>query len=460
MRKPALARTCGLGIATVLLVSSPAAAAPARENFAFLQNSSVRVITRYPGLVGYGTGWVATAADAEGNANNAVIVTAAHVVRGAARVTIVEANSREELEATVRAMDLNRDIAFIEVRNLRGGGVPLPVTSVPPPVGQPVFTTGYTTASDRPSQNELAEVSGVVSGTYSRSIPDPQPIWRYADVGVAQFQHAIPILPGFSGGPVIDNCGRVVGFNVNDGGHLALPGGTLNLATGVSFAIASTEIIKAAREAGVPLTVDRTPCTAAAPPPPASVPANQVPPQRAPEPEGWSLGTFLSGRTGAAAIAGLLGLIAFGVAGWFLLRPSRKPAVGGETVAVRESVTITPSRATGVLLGASGRTIGLTGRGPAGESVNLRFTADELASGPRSLGTEGKALVPDSRAKNLVSRTHAEISIEGGEFFIQDLKSTNGTEVDGDVLPPFEKRRLHNGAVIKLADVALTARIE
>ncbi|HEX8653906.1 MAG TPA: serine protease, partial [Allosphingosinicella sp.] len=241
-----IGRRCAMaaGVALSLLLAGSAAAAPELDNFEFLQTSSVRVVTYYPGQVAFGTGWIATASEAR-NANNAVIVTAAHIVRGANRITILEANSAEEHEANVRAIDLDRDLAFLEVRGLRSGGTPLRVTTVVPPIGQELRTTGYTSASDRPSRRELAEVSGVLMGAYSRSIPNPRPIWEYADVGVAQFQHSITLSPGFSGGPVIDKCGRVVGINVSNGTEVRVPGGALDLAPGISFAVNSAEILKA-----------------------------------------------------------------------------------------------------------------------------------------------------------------------------------------------------------------------
>ena len=329
-------RRCALGAGAVLmaLAMPPAAAAPELDDFEFLQNSSVRVVTYYPGQVAFGTGWVATSADAARNANNAVIVTAAHTVRGATRITILEANSAVQLEANVRAIDNDRDIAFLEVRGLRNGGVALRVTPVVPPIGQEVRTTGYTAASDRPSRQEVAEISGVLLGAYSRNIPNPRPIWEHADVGVAQFQHSINLTPGFSGGPVIDKCGRVIGFNISNGGEIQLPGGSLDLAPGISFAVASAEIIKAAGDNQIRLNEDASPCPDAEPQARPDVP-DPVPP--VPDPPSYQrLLNFLQGRAGLALILGLLALVALGVAAWMFLgkpkgsRPAPQPAAKPE----------------------------------------------------------------------------------------------------------------------------------
>lgn len=451
-------RRCAMAAATAVaaLAIGPATAAPELDNFEFLQNSSVRVVTYYPGQVAFGTGWVATTADSARNANNAVIVTAAHIVRGADRITILEANSAEEHEANVRAMDLDRDIAFLEVRGLRNGGVPLRVTAVVPPVGQEVRTTGYTAASDRPSRRELAEISGVLLGAYSRTIPNPRPIWDLADVGVAQFQHSISLSPGFSGGPVIDKCGRVVGFNISNGGEIAVPGGALDLAPGISFAVASAEIIKAAEDNRIRLIEDATPCPDPEPTPPGS----DNPPPPPPEPDPWHERAlaFLQSRTGIALIVGLLALVALGVAGWLFFGRSGGAAASGPAPRPDADGSVT---GTGPIdRDEATRALILTGRGPGGEAINLRLSAEELQSRPRTLGTEGQAHIPDNRARTFVSRVHAEISHDGEHFYVQDLKSTNETKLDGQVLPPFEKRRIRDGATITLADVALTAQID
>ncbi len=56
---------------------------------------------------------------------------------------------------------------------------------------------------------------------------------------------------------------------------------------------------------------------------------------------------------------------------------------------------------------------------------------------------------------NNVSRKHADIFKEQGEYFIMDLGSTNGTYVNGKRLQSGVKELLHDGSVIKLADTEL-----
>ena len=162
----------------------------------------MRVVTRLRSGLRQGTGFVIVTADAR-NANNAVILTAYHVVRGATRITIVEANSGEELDANLRARDLDRDIAFLEVRGMRNGGPALSVTGVVPPVGQELRTTGYSYASDQTGR-PLAEISGVLLGAYSRTIPNPRPnttrptavaVWLGCGTSAASSTSAVVISP-------------------------------------------------------------------------------------------------------------------------------------------------------------------------------------------------------------------------------------------------------------------------
>lgn len=466
MTKMRIGRRLAMGVgATAIFLAMPAGAAPERDDFGFLQTSTVRIINRTPGHVFRGTGWVAVTADAVHNANNAIIVTAAHVVRGADRITVLEANSSDELEATVRARDPNRDIAFLEVRGLRNGGVPLSVTPVLPPVGQELRTTGYTSASDTPSRTHLAEISGVLSGAYSRTIPNPRP-FPGADVGVAQFQHSIPLSPEFSGSPVIDKCGRVVGFNVMIAGTRTRAG-DFSPAAGIGFAVASTEIIKAAGERGIHITEDASPCPDQASGPSsnqAAVTTDMAP--RGDDGQPVPPVSWWRSQTGLAAIVGLFAFVALAIAAWLFFGKSGRQPARSEPARSQDSLRITT--ATGAPTAAivpavpetAARTLTLGGRGPAGESISLRFASDDMPSQGRTIGTESEVHLPDNRAKTLVSRIHAEISWDGEHFFIKDLKSLNGTKVDGQPLAPLEKRRLRDGASVTLADVALQVQID
>src|SRR5215831_11109402 len=61
-------------------------------------------------------------------------------------------------------------------------------------------------------------------------------------------------------------------------------------------------------------------------------------------------------------------------------------------------------------------------------------------------------LSPDLR----VSRPHARISAEDGDYWIEDLGSANGTEVDGQPIKGKGKLRLSPGHQIQISDTTLT----
>src|SRR5215216_3846817 len=56
-----------------------------------------------------------------------------------------------------------------------------------------------------------------------------------------------------------------------------------------------------------------------------------------------------------------------------------------------------------------------------------------------------------------VSRNHARVVREGDDFIVEDLRSTNGTEVNSQ---PIRRRRLANGDMLKLANSTLQFRRE
>ena len=60
-------------------------------------------------------------------------------------------------------------------------------------------------------------------------------------------------------------------------------------------------------------------------------------------------------------------------------------------------------------------------------------------------------LSPDLR----VSRPHARISTEDGYFWIEDLGSANGTEIDGEPIKGKGKLRLEPGQIIRISDTTI-----
>ena len=64
-------------------------------------------------------------------------------------------------------------------------------------------------------------------------------------------------------------------------------------------------------------------------------------------------------------------------------------------------------------------------------------------------------LTPDLR----VSRPHARISVADGQYWIEDLGSANGTELDGQQIKGKGKLRLEAGQTIRISDTTIEVKI-
>jgi pSer/pThr/pTyr-binding forkhead associated (FHA) protein len=73
---------------------------------------------------------------------------------------------------------------------------------------------------------------------------------------------------------------------------------------------------------------------------------------------------------------------------------------------------------------------------------------EELGQDVVRIGRSAENEVPIDDAA--ISRVHARIEREGGVWRITDLDSTNGTQIDGTVLRPWQPTALAHGAVIEL----------
>jgi S1-C subfamily serine protease len=139
------------------------------------------------------------------------ILTNAHNVRGD-QVTVTFADGRTA-EGTVAGRDVDGDLAVIDADT---GGVPaLPWASgTQAELGMPVF------ALANPGGRGLRVTFGFVSGI-ERSFRGPRGRRITGSV-----EHTAPLLPGSSGGPVLNADGQLLGINTNrlgEGFYLAMP---------------------------------------------------------------------------------------------------------------------------------------------------------------------------------------------------------------------------------------------
>jgi len=138
------------------------------------------------------------------------VLTNAHNVRGS-QATVTFADGRTA-EGTVAGHDIDGDLAVIEADT---GQIPaLPWATGAPAIGMPVF------ALANPGGRGLRVTFGSVSGI-DRTFRGPRGLRI-----TGSLEHTAPLLPGSSGGPVLDAGGQLLGINTNrlgEGFYLAIP---------------------------------------------------------------------------------------------------------------------------------------------------------------------------------------------------------------------------------------------
>jgi S1-C subfamily serine protease len=140
------------------------------------------------------------------------VLTNAHNVPGS-QVNLTFADGRTA-EGKVAGRDIDGDLAVIEADT---GPVPaLPWATAAPAIGMPVF------ALANPGGRGLRVTSGFVSGT-DQAFRGPRGLRI-----TGSLEHTAPLLPGSSGGPVLDVHGHLAGINTSrlgEGFYLAIPAG-------------------------------------------------------------------------------------------------------------------------------------------------------------------------------------------------------------------------------------------
>ncbi|MEW4466422.1 trypsin-like peptidase domain-containing protein [Parasphingorhabdus sp. JC815] len=238
-------------LALAALLASPAQADPA--DIAAASRSVVRVVMAATdgdkvAFVGHGSGF-AVAPDK--------IVTNAHVVEIARQeksvvIGIVPSQGGTSYGGRIIAYSPGNDLALIQLQD--GGRLP-PMTVFSGPIedGADVVAVGYPGSVDRAQGLNLDELITPMSPVKTRGSVSGGRSTKQFDT----ILHTAPIASGNSGGPLIDNCGRILGANsfgsVSDGNDAEF-----------GFAVSSREILSFLRKAGVKAAIAATPCRSAA----------------------------------------------------------------------------------------------------------------------------------------------------------------------------------------------------
>jgi serine protease Do len=160
-----------------------------------------------PSVVGIGQRWGVGSGIVLGEGR---VLTNAHNIRGN-HVTVTFADGHTA-EGTVAGHDIDGDLAVIEVET--GQAPALSWAADAPSLGTPVF------ALANPGGRGLRATFGFVSGI-DRAFRGPRGMRI-----TGSLEHTAPLLPGSSGGPVLNAAGQLLGINTNrlgEGFYLAIP---------------------------------------------------------------------------------------------------------------------------------------------------------------------------------------------------------------------------------------------
>ena len=181
------------------------------------------------------------------------IVTNAHVVALAAQypdnvaVGVVPSEGSQSYRARLVAIDPARDLALLELD--QGSVTPIPLFTGPLEDGMAVAALGY------PGNVDLATAQSAED--YINPLPPTRSAGIFSNVrpinGITTLLHTADIARGHSGGPLLDQCGRVIGVNtlITRGEDGDSP---------FAFAVANRELAAFLREANQPFPTVASEC--------------------------------------------------------------------------------------------------------------------------------------------------------------------------------------------------------
>lgn len=234
----------------LLLLAIVAIAAPARaDDIGVAGRSVVRVVVVAFGEDGEVMGFGHGSGFAVGPNR---IVTNAHVIAPAQEgksvaIGVVPSEGAEATRARIVAVDPARDLALLEIE--RGSFAPIPLFVGPLEDGIPVAALGY------PGNVDLATARSAQD--YITPLPATRSVGIFSNVrpinGIMTLLHTANIARGHSGGPLLDQCGRVLGVNTlitrNESGDAPF-----------AFAVGNRELTQFLRQARQPFQTVAAEC--------------------------------------------------------------------------------------------------------------------------------------------------------------------------------------------------------
>jgi S1-C subfamily serine protease len=424
-------------ILTAAILFSPAARAEfSEEVVARISRATVRVVVLENGEpVGHGTGFFIS--------RQGHVATNRHVVETAEQIGVLYREGDQVFlrRASVVALGEEADLAILKIDPIRAAGVAVLATGDLAP-GQRIMTVGFPGVLDEGKWRTLKE--GVVETKPGRE-------WKIVSAGdtddftpavftgaVAKclttsgmrlVLHSAKISPGNSGGPLIDEEGRVCGVNT-----ALVPASVAGSDYPVS--IHASCLASLAREHGIPVVVETGKV---------SLP-------------GW-------GRGAVPALVALVAVLSVLCAVLLFRRP--RAAIARSVSRVSRAVRKNPSAPAPVpaarpVAPEPRRVFLFRGRSPDGHSCQLRIDSRMLrASGGRVVVGRNPDICQLHLPHDSVSRQHATFVLLDGVLHVEDRNSGNGTRVNGREVPVGSAPvPVHPGDRLALGEVELVLDAE
>ena len=380
-------------------------------------------------LIDEGSGFVINAVDN--------VLTSAHLLEGADRVTVVSLRTTAEIKAVrifdssdLKGRDLNLALLHVQGLQLRPLNLYGKGTATGGEVRTPTFI-GHT---------RLDFINGQIA--------------TYSDIDGSQvdkvylLHHDAIVSRTEFGMPVFNKCGQVVAMNQPEPvfGHWPSRSQVAAPKTSV-FALRSFSIIPILNEKSVPFVLADEDCPSETPP---IIIEPPPPPPPKLEPELWKW---------AVAGGGVLVLLA--LLGW-LIFARKKKAQGQRRAAAqptRQPEPPTQQPAPPALQQPAPFSCLLEGQDETSRSFTLNVSAavlgqpDGVVLGRNPANSE---FIIDHES---VSREHARLTYADGQLYAEDLNTTNGSKVNGSPLSPRERVPLSDNDQFEMGPVVFTVRL-
>lgn len=389
---------------TLCAISFTSFAAP---NFKEVDKSVVLIINIMANTKGTATGFVI-------NEQNDVI-TNHHVIQDNRQLFIADGGTDQASlkPAVVKWSSKEKDLAILHVPNLHRPALSL--SSIEPSKGTTVYAIGFPEIADLLIQETSTE-SSVTIGSVSRLI---NAAWHENQPKFRIVQHSSELNGGNSGGPLINDCGQVVGINtVKTSLSASISRG--EIISGVFYASHISSLIEVLKAKAIPFNQITTVCT----------PKNVTP---SIEINLWIIVTTI--------------ILAIFIIFLSFSRPRQQILSAIKTYIQQkrnrfiEKKSINKNR--WLLSGI--------------ENSNIRLIISEIQlqqAQPFGLMIGRSAKISELVIENhTISRCHARITYKQNQVYIEDMNSFNGTKLNDVSLTAFKPIKLNSGSILTLGKV-------